>query len=394
MSLIETPAKVISGAGSAVGSPVGSLTSQLRNPFKRSTDTSGVPTPDYAEGFIIEELLDGPRNNNKIVLNGNMMPKDRFDREITLRRTKDHYPGSDEPVIHILGFEENDITIKGRFYDKKYTETTPNGEDFRGVATQMRIALEEMEKRKNIVRISLGEWRRYALIDKVKTSEKTAADIDYEITFVIFGTKQPVNAQLMDRLSDIPIDVNEKLIVAAQQFQKDFAAAPKEMPASIGDIMNQLTGSVASVLGVATGFIDDVISTGEDITNSLGRAIGLVRYARNSLIVYKRRAGAISYSLAFNNINVPARYRSTAFIANSITATLSIQEILNQLLKRFEELIRTVPLSRHRVITQDSLQKLSTKFYGVPDYWKKIYDHNKLTSTNLTVGSVLEIPRL
>lgn len=389
MSLIETPAKVISGTGSTLGSPVGSLTNFIKNPFTRSVDQHGLPTPDYPDGFIIEEILDGPRNNNKIILLGNMMPKDRLERGITLRKTKDHYPGNDQPVIHVLGYEEDDVTIKGRLYDKKY-----NDRKFYGIANEIRIALEEMEKRKNLVRISLGEWRRYALIDKVHTSERTRGDIEYEITFVLFGTKAPQNYQLVDRLKDIPIEVHAQLITEAADFQRKYRQAPSEMPASIADIMNQLTGSVASVLRVATDFVDGVISTGEDITNSIGRAIGLIRYARNSLVVYRRRVGAISYSLGISGVNVPSRYRSSAFIANSITATLSIQEILNQLLKRFEALIKTVPLSRHRVITLDSLQKLSTKFYGVPDYWKKIYDHNKLSSTNLVVGSVLEIPRL
>src|SRR3990172_2548642 len=138
MSLIETPAKAISGAGSTVGSPVGSLMSAIKNPFKRSTH-GYEPTVDYGEGFIIEEI----DTFSKIILNGNMMPHDKFDREISLRKQKDFYPGSDDPVIHVFGYEENDITINGRLYDKKYKgkpddfndETDlPSGRDnFRGV---------------------------------------------------------------------------------------------------------------------------------------------------------------------------------------------------------------------------------------------------------------------
>jgi nucleoid-associated protein YgaU len=158
--------------------------------------------------------------------------------------------------------------------------------------------------------------------------------------------------------------------------------------------MNQLTGSVAQVLGVVTGFVDTVISQGEDITNSLSRAVGLIKYAKNTMIQYRRRVGAISYAVGLSGLPVPRKYRASAFIGNSMSDTLSIQELLNQLLKRFQALSRTVPMNRHRTIIGDSLQKLSTRYYGVPDHWKRIYDHNKLTSTDLTRGAVLEIPKL
>lgn len=389
MSLIETPAKLISGVGSGIKSPVGALTNFIKNPFSRSTNKDSLPKPDYPAGFLITEITDDANSGQQIQLVGNMMPKDRFDREVSLRAQKDNYPGNDFPVVHILGYEENDITVKGRLYDKRYSDPK-----FRGVANEIREAMEEMEKRKNIVKISLGGWARYALMSKVKTSERTLADIDYEITFIILGTKAPKNYQLIDRLQDIPVDVNTALIAEAEAFSAAYSSAPDSMPASIADIMNQATSAVAGILKTVTGFVDGVVSTGEDITNSLGRAIGLIRYARTQLVVYRRRVGAISYSLEFNHVKVPPRYRSSAFIANSITATLSLQQLLNQLLERFRDLAKTVPMSRHRVIVQDTLQKLSTKFYGVPDYWKKIYDHNKLSSTNLVVGSVLEIPKL
>ncbi len=390
MSLIETPAKLVSGSASSLGAPVGSLTNALRNPFSRSTNKEGLErTNDYKDGFIIEEILDGPRDNIKIVLTGNMMPFQGLERAVTIRKQKEFYPGSDEPTIHVLGYEEDDVTIKGRFYSKKYSKP-----EFREVANEMREALEEMAKRKPLVKITLGEWVRYCVLEKVKTSEKTKADIDYEITFSLFGVNRPRNYQLVDQVNDVPIEVNTALIALASEFQKNYSSAPDYVPASIGDILNDLTSSVAQVLGVVTGFVDALISTGEDVTASLSRAVGLIRYAKNTLIQYRRRVGAISYSLGINGVNVPKRYRTSAYMGNSISDTLSIQELLNQLLKRFQQLSRTVPLHRHLVRIGDTLQKLSTRYYGVPDNWKKIYDHNKLTSTDLTRGVVLEIPKL
>lgn len=389
MSLIQTPAKVISGVTSGVKAPIGALTNFIKNPFSRSVTRPDSLTPDYPEGFWIEELASDPNEGQQIRLVGNMMMKDRFQREVSLRVTKEYYPGNDDPVAHILGAEENDITIKGRFYDKRYNDAS-----FRGVAGQMRDALEEMGKRKNVVKISLGEFRRYALITKVLTSEKTLADIDYEITFMILGRKVPQNYQLIDRLQDIPVDINTDLINAAFEFQQNYSTIPNSVPASIADILNDAISSVAGVLKIVTDFVDTVITTGEDVTNSVGRAVGMIKYARSKMVVYKRRVGAISYSLDLAGVKVPTRFNNSSFIGKSISDSLTIQQILSQLLKRFEALVKTVPLARHKVIVNDTLQKIAVKFYGSSDNWKKIYDHNRLSSTVLTRGSVLEIPRL
>lgn len=378
MGLLDGPQKAISGVGNF-----------LQNPFSTSVNADSIPKPDYPDGLVIQEITENPNDAQEIRLVGNMMPKNTFDREVTLRLQKDQYPGSDDPVVHVLGYEENDITIRGRLYDKRYRD-----ERFRGVATEIREAMEEMEKRKNLVRISLGEWRRYAFISKVKTSEKTLADIDYEMTFLILGSKAPKNFHIIDRLQDIPIEVNNALIAEAAEFQENYSTVPQDVPRSIADLITSLTSSVASVLATVTGFVDDVVSSGEDISNSLSRAIGLTRYARSQLVIFRRRIGGISYQLSFNHMKIPTKYRTAAFIGGSITSTLTMQELLNQLLKRFQALQQTVPLARHKVIVGDTLQKLSLRFYGSADHWKKIYDHNRLTSTDLSRGAVLEIPRL
>jgi len=34
------------------------------------------------------------------------------------------------------------------------------------------------------------------------------------------------------------------------------------------------------------------------------------------------------------------------------------------------------------------------KYYNDASHWSDIYDHNKLTSSTLVVGSILEIPKI
>ena len=67
---------------------------------------------------------------------------------------------------------------------------------------------------------------------------------------------------------------------------------------------------------------------------------------------------------------------------------------LAKLQMQFEAIRKTLPKARYKVQAGDTLQRISIKYYGTPNSWDKIYDHNKLTSTDLTRGTVLEIPNL
>jgi len=67
---------------------------------------------------------------------------------------------------------------------------------------------------------------------------------------------------------------------------------------------------------------------------------------------------------------------------------------LQRLKERLSQLSQSLPLGRHLVVTGDTLQKIAIKFYGSADNWKRIYDYNSLTTTDLVVGRLLEIPRI
>ncbi len=398
MGILNAPSNMLTNVGNAIANPLSqSVPKALRG-------------NDFGEGLLITEYIDGKagkRPENKLALIGNTMPKIPFEFGGTHRLVKDMYPGNPEPVVHALGSEEDDLTIKGRFHDKRYKDADLIARRGSGVSisTELQEAVDAMRIRGNLVHIKLGELNRYGFIKGCKFKMRHLGDIEYEISFLIVGFTLPKNCQFIQVDKNPPFDVNNALIAQLATFQTDYTnRMPSEVPASVADILNSSISSVAGAISAVTGFADKVLTSGEAVFGSVNRAIGLINVAQTSVIRFKRRLGMIKVrEISLANFKSPtstriptitARYTTAAYVTQGMSSSNAFASLLAQLKARFKLLSDTVPLSRHRVQQGDTLQRLSTKFYNTPNEWKRIYDHNKLSSSVLETGSILEIPRL
>jgi len=158
---------------------------------------------------------------------------------------------------------------------------------------------------------------------------------------------------------------------------------------------------VATVITQVTDFVDTVLNEVDDVKSALFRAEGLIKHAKNTVSKQINRIGSIA---TLNNVassaNIPvgAGISSSYAAANHVQGTMSsmfnLMAFLVSLQRQLADLRETEPLARHRVASGDTLQRIANKFYNDSEQWIEIYNHNKLTSTELEIGSVLEIPRV
>lgn len=358
----------------------------IRNPFSSDVDTPFTEN-DFPDGFLIQEILDNGEIGDEIRLYGNMMPKIPFTFGGGQRVKKDYYSGYSEPVVQVLGSEEDDVTINGRFKDKRYKDPA-----LKGVSSDIQQLIDGIRLRGNLVRIALGEFERYCILSKTKFDMNRLSEIDYSITFLVIGFNAPTNARYLEQTREVPFAINKELIAQAQAFQESSSAIPDSVPRSIADKINELTSTVAGAVSTVTGFVDQIQTTVNDIQKSVTRVKGLIKYTQGKLREYKRTLGAFK---PFNDTqSLTGRYESSKFYSAQISGAASLTALLESLRSQINQIAPTLPLGRHLVVSGDNLQKISVKFYGKADNWKKIYDYNRLTSTELVVGSILEIPRV
>jgi hypothetical protein len=371
----------------------------LSNPLSKKVKKPQY-SPDFKEGFHIIEYVDGSPGKadyNEIILIGNMMPKQPFEFGGKQRIVKDYYPGNSEPVVHVLGPEENTITLNGTLKEKRYNQN--EGIDYTGIAEEVQKQIDAMRLRGNMVKLQMGEWYRFGFIEESKFTLRHLNDIDYQIVFVIIGFNKALNYQKLKESNEVPLKINNNLINLGTAFQAENDNMPSEMPISIADLINDATNSVAGALAAVTGYVDSAMKAVEDISTALNRAIGLVRYAQIAFYKYKQRLGRISITTDLGpyitgSNKKPKEYRCSYHINTMQSQGSTINLGLASMMTQLKALKATAPLARYRSIAGDTLQRISNKFYNDPSYWEKIYDHNKLTSTVISPGTFLEIPKI
>lgn len=356
---------------------------------------------DFKGGFIITPYnKDGKELENDVVkLVSDAMPHDSLDFGGTQKIVKNYYPGSSEPTVQVLGPQENDVVIRGRFKAKRLKETsdaTFDRELWRRYPQALQEQIEAIRVAGLLVRMSIGEeWQRYGFIQEATFKMKTLADIDYQITFLVVGFNQPKDFIIVSKQQTIPYNKNRELaqyITTVQEFQND---VPDGFPTSFADQINAAISDVASAVNLVTGFVDTVLGEVDALKASVQRALGLIKNVRNKISSYQRTIGGknpeadavktSSISQAVKNAQYVAKVSDGMFTLNAILASLAIQ---------LRQVSLTIPLARHRVKSGDTLQNLAMKFYQDASQWEKIYEHNKLSSSELVLGSVLEIPKI
>lgn len=416
----------------AAGQTLSDFAAPLRGIFG---DAPELLPPDF-DSFDIQELLeDGTEEGVLLQLVGEWRPHQPFSWGGKQRLIKEYYPGNDEPTVQVLGSQENNVKLTGRFKVKKL-----NGdpETFRAIPAVLCDAIDDIRRRGSLVKLSLGEWVRYGFIEDTSWKMKTLADIEYEIDFFIIGDSLPSQCKLNDEGSDVPDAENLQLIKAAVSLEQIGALPFTGMDLNLFQQLNALIGTVATAVSLVTKFVDGVVSAAENVEGLANRAIGLIKYTQATISTFKRRVGALNAYPGVSAVGAAwdearrsatakymmqvqmattkpiqpsaAQVAATAKTAKASTytptvsraqqadasaaASQSVDALLQAMLAKFQKIAEKLPMARYLVRQGDTLQQISTKFYKTPDNWKRIYDHNQLSTPVLVAGTVLEIPKL
>lgn len=350
---------------------------------------------DFPAGMILVEIVNGKyQTSDQIQLVGKFAPHVPLEYGGTQGLSKEYYPGNSEPTVQVLGSREKNTVIKGRFKTNKFKDV-----NLREAAVEYQELIDAMRLRGNLVRATLGDWKRYGFIESVVFRLNTKQDIEYEIDLFVVGFNPPT----LDKTtaSDGSVTTpNKDVTNAAAQALLNAKNYPTEMPQSLQDQLTDLVNAVAEKINLVTNFVSGITNDIEGVLNSANRAIGLIKNARAFISRTNRQIGAISHNASSLGASFSSEWQKTtatikcvSHMHNTKKDFSSLAALLASLQEKFAKMAKTIPMMRHLVKNGDTLQRLAIKYYQNADLWKNIYDHNKLTSTTLVVGSVLEIPK-
>ena len=344
---------------------------------------------------------DGKASGPVIVLNFDALPHQPFSFGGEQRLVKEYYPGNSEPTVQVLGPKESEQTIKGRLKAKRIKFNTKAEQDeFREYARAMQSKMDAVRIAGLLcyfeLRGSGGTWFRWGYIEKTKFEMKTIADIDYELDLFIIGFNKPEGHIIVNNPQGIPYDASKQLSEGLLKARAALFPVPSTITRSAAQQLNDAIGEIAEAVNLVTGFVDTVLGEVDSLKASLERAKGLIKNARTKISQYQRRIGGISPEGGYTKsagLGVSGAYKNATYLQASQKNVFDLLTLLAAMYATISKIAATTPLGRHRIVSGDTLQTIAIKWYNDATKWDEIFDHNKLTSTVLTVGQVLEIPR-
>lgn len=335
--------------------------------------------------FIIEEQS---KPEAIIRLVGDYLPQKVLPYGGRQRVTKDYYPGNEEPVLHVMGSEETDVSISGRLWDKKFPEP--------GAALKFATNLDNLRRRGNLLKISWGPWARFAVLGETKFNLKTTKEIEYQLMFTILGFNPPRHCKVT-KSKKIPYDTSQELQGLTAEFTSISGVA---IPTTILDEINGLISAAASAIAVVTDYVDSTMGTIESTVKAVNRALGLIIVATSAVHRLQTRLRRIAFT-DLSNVSVGASeferpisqsWGGIGTIRITLRQSMVLNFTLHKLRDSLKEIINQLPQARHLVQSGDTLQSLSHKYYGDSSEWNKIKDFNDLEDTTLVPGQIIEIP--
>lgn len=422
------------------------------SPLVQGTNVHGGrvsnPAPDLYEFKITMLEAESFSEIESLSLSGTNLPFHPLTHGVSQEVVKFYYPGGPaerKPTVHVMGSMEEDVTLTGRFKSTKIGDPSRRDEPLIISRT-----LERFTKQGNMCRFQIGSWIKFGYIVRFEPSYKTNSDIDWMMQLTIVSDESPdleTDQKIFEQVQS-SVDPSESI----QNIEIEFNATRKAVEST--GYLEPIPVEELARIAIADiteeelqNLSQDQIDTALNSIYPLRRYIMRVRdfipqgrffdFGRMLLTSYQEYTGLIEeyldevelYAEDLNRTTVQvnrffltiesirSQLYNTAdqlFVeAQTVSAgfdTFSRMEILNTVNNAIRSMYNTILEMNNSSqqallnITEDvediyvvregdTLQGLSTVFYGDFNRWTDIKNANELTSNDIQKDQQLIIPR-
>lgn len=337
------------------------------------------------------------------------MIQDTLDIELQVNTSREMPAGAEEPIEHVASVEYGPVEMHGEWKDQWAGQ---------GFAERTMIEFSRMCGRVPLVRVTLGKHSLVGLITKFRIKWRTDFEIGYGFTLSVHRNELIGSFRVTPIVEQLAVDFDQR-ILSQFDFVDQLASATdlvKELPfstedledsmANLGDLTTTVNNAKFTVDAVAFGDEDTTFSASNVVQGSLLTASEMIDHAQHKLLAVAAAFSGIRGQAQASLLDVDELISSDVLAYDDVLATL-----------RFEQWVRTQhtecvkmigeardgerdararasrrPRGIHRVKSGDTLDRISTKWYGNPDSSRLIRDANNLDSLILPVGKDLVIP--
>lgn len=343
------------------------------------------------------------------------------------------YTGNPVATMQVLGSEENETTIEGIWKDKFLGTTILSAFDSNGqptIATGIATLKDDtgasvnlttawdvvqaanvMRREGQLVSVTWANVVRHGLMKKFVFSPENIHDFKWEMVFQWISQGDvsfPANPVTGSSFGDFV----QNIAAAAQVIQG--IADTVTTSISVGkSYVNSLTNTLATVNNAISDLADTVTSISQstiDPSSAAQKGAAQATQAINDLVLLSSAVTAApSVVVSADYTNTPTGINGVASVSTqSYGQVLSVELATRQLLKASRQSQAQAAQQRAQLLKQidvdiiavfiaqnnTDLRDVSTQYYGTPDDWIQIRTFNHFTSSKLTAGQTVFVPKL
>lgn len=352
--------------------------------------------------FIIRELTGDART---LRLAGRSLPARPYSLAGEQRESTAWYPGAPVATMQVLGAMEDDTQIGGWWKDRFLGSRTEEAASLNGTpvitAVDLVAVVDDIRRKGQMVQVVWMHTARTGLLKRVSQKWHNAHDVEFELTFKWIARDED---DVATQLGQSEVDLSDKVRVSTgdvNAFQAALDAPlgtnPLALQGSFGSALNLLQGAVLDAQAAVQGALDGVLMP-FSATRRLVAAFGFMVSTAGDTIEQ-------AYSRVDRATHVFEGLKELAdiLVGEVLTATVENRRITRaaraarhnaaraqaQALRQVDPALNSVIVARDG----DDLRRVSTDFYGTPDEWQGLARFNHLSSSRLSAGQVVLIPR-
>lgn len=320
-------------------------------------------------------------------------PVGDWEMPLEVKTHREEYPGADEPVEQVLSATWQPFTLEGEWQDRHA------GQGF-AMATYREFA--RMVSRAPLVRVQFEELSFVGLITAFTPTYVWSKRVAWKLTLSPHRNETVGSARAAGRiLQPTGIPPRESVATArddidALEAGTDFAGTlPLADPPDHPDISPARVAAAFSFAAGQVTKLESIVARGleTDATGTLTSLAASFRSLRDSQMAVAAQLGPARSGLqagfddpiVWLRLDAWSRGSQADARAAALRAHQAEQDARNAAVAR--------PLAVYRPAAGESPYRISSKFYGTPNEWRRIWDFNHLESLVLTGEEELTIPR-
>lgn len=356
-----------------------------------------------ASSLTIRELS-GERRS--IVLSGRGLPFRPFELGKEQRVELTWLPGIGEATATVMGPKQPPLQMQGKWADKYLTDANfdPMRTDYPIMLNGVLVAtvdeacklFDSLTESGQMVELTWFTQRRTGIISKFTPRWHTVHDVEWSLNIEVIGTGDPlgvpvfaavtsigdVGKQLKNGLAGITsLSLNLPLDLGVGRAIADFTNGIQDLILDVENTLQSFTNGILRPVFAIRGLISTIRSIEDECNLMRDFMIGRVTQAFSAIDPADQTATDAIEAEAFRR----------EFLAE--TAALRAQAIAyrNSLAK---DIGQTDLAALYYARQGDTLQSISTTYYGSPFEWRRILLYNDLDSTELKPGMMILVPKI